>query len=151
MGVLLRLVHMRDLIPYFDDLIRLLMADDPGAVLRREPAIRERNRHYGRITVAVRYSDGSTLDVRLWADCWEEWPKWITYSFHYRDAQRRQRFRFDNAAHRPEMPNFPHHLHIGPNDEQILPLGPPSVRDVADAVRWHLLHAGERWSPGTPP
>lgn len=140
---------MRDLMPYFRDLLRLLVDADPGAILVEEESLDERNNHSGGLQARIRYTDGSTLNVRVWTDCSGEWPRWISYGFHYRDAERRQRFRYDNAPHRPELINFPHHLHLGESDA-VLPLGPPSLRGVADAVRWHLAHPGETWFPAKP-
>src|SRR6266508_3553809 len=120
---------MRDLLPHVEDLVRILTAD-PAAHIASGPDITERDGQYGRLALVLRYDDGSTLQVWLWADCSADVPKWPSYRFHYQDRGGRLRFRHDNAPHYRELPNFPHHLHVGPDEERVMPFGPPTVREV---------------------
>jgi len=51
------------------------------------------------------------------------------YSFHWQDADGRLRKRWDNAAHHPEVPTHPHHVHDGAEAE-VLPHEPISAEGV---------------------
>ena len=102
---------MRDLLSHFEDVIRLLREPDP-AIRISGPDIQERDNQYGSLALSLLYPDDSALHIRLWADCSGEYPQWVSYSFQYQDAQGTLRFRYDNARDHPELPNFPHHLHL---------------------------------------
>jgi hypothetical protein len=51
------------------------------------------------------------------------------YSFHWQDADGQPRKRWDNAAHHPEVPTRPHHVHDGA-EANVLPHGPISAEEV---------------------
>ncbi len=55
--------------------------------------------------------------------------KKIAYSYHYQDQEKKMIFRFDNAAHHPELENFPHHKHIGSGSQTI-----PSTEITLDEI-----------------
>jgi hypothetical protein len=134
---------MRDLVRHFEDLIGILVDEIPGADLAREPAVLERDDFLGSLSLAVSYPDRSVLFVELTADCSGNVPNWTDYGFHYlgpaSTGVRRIRFRYDNAPHYPALSNSPHHLHVGHRPDP-LPVGPPTAREVAAAIRWYLDH-----------
>ena len=136
---------MRDLLGYFDDLISILLAVDPQSAFIRGPSVDVRDNHLGELSCDISYADGSQLHVDLKADCSDEFPVLDAYRFHYFHSSEGLRFRHDNAPHYHGLPNFPHHLHL--STEEVLPLGPPSVRGVAAAVQWHLHHPSQAWRP----
>ncbi|MGA9349010.1 MAG: DUF6516 family protein [Anaerolineae bacterium] len=51
------------------------------------------------------------------------------YSFHWQDADGQLRKRWDNAAHHPEVPTRPHHVHDGA-EANVLPHGLISAEEV---------------------
>lgn len=51
------------------------------------------------------------------------------YSFHWQDAAGQLRKRWDNAAHHPEVPIPPHHVHDGA-EANVLPHAPISAEEV---------------------
>lgn len=51
------------------------------------------------------------------------------YRFHWQDADGQLRKRWDNAAHHPEIPTYPHHVHDGA-EANVLPHGPFGTEDV---------------------
>jgi len=51
------------------------------------------------------------------------------YSFHWQNRDGHLVARWDNAAHHPELPTFPHHIHDGA-EEAILPHASVSLADV---------------------
>lgn len=138
---------MRELVPYFQDVLRILSEVDYNSAFIHGPDIGERDNQIGRLSFRLRYSNGSTLAVLITADCSDEYPIWPAYALHYQQSTSELLFRYDNAPHHHELPNFPHHLHVGPDPAIVLPYGPPSPRRVAAAIRWHLDNPGQRWHP----
>src|SRR5579871_4357648 len=136
---------MRALVDYFRDVTHILLDVDPAAEFVTSPLIEGRDNQRGDLALALRYSDGSRLYVNLQSDCSGDWVLWGDYGFQYLDPDGTVRFRYDNAPHHRHLPNFPHHLHLSTG--AILPLGPPNIRGIARAVRWHLDHPGMRWAP----
>jgi hypothetical protein len=51
------------------------------------------------------------------------------YSFHWQDTDGQLRRRWDNAAHHPEVPTHPHHVHDS-TEANVLPHGPISAEEV---------------------
>lgn len=51
------------------------------------------------------------------------------YRFHWQDADGQLRKRWDNAAHHPEIPMYPHHVHDGA-EANVLPHGPIDAERV---------------------
>ncbi len=76
--------------------------------------------------------DGSLLEIFERFKIEAEQVRVGKYRFHWQDAAGRLRKRWDNAAHHPELPTHPHHLHDGAevnvlphqaiNTEQVLSL-----------------------------
>lgn len=127
---------MRDLLLYFGDVIRNLIRGLPGADLVEPPDIEERDEQRGRLSLRLRFPDGSTLSLRLWADCSGDWPRWRTYSFHYSAADGSLRFRYDDTAHYPTLAGFPHHLHL--QTGEVAPEDPPTLRTLIERIRPYL-------------
>ena len=136
---------MRDLVTYFKDLSEILLSPDPKSDFLEAPQINERGNQIGSLSLAIGYADGSRLYVELQADCSDDFPAWGDYSFQYIGPREELRFRYDDAPHHGELPNFPYHLHL--RTEELLPDGPPPIRAVASAIRWHLDHPDRAWRP----
>ncbi len=51
------------------------------------------------------------------------------YSFHWQSADGKLRKRWDNAAHHPEVPTHPHHVHDS-TEANVLPHEPISAEEV---------------------
>lgn len=51
------------------------------------------------------------------------------YSFHWQGADGQLGRRWDNAAHHPEVPTHPHHIHDG-TEANVLPHEPISAEEV---------------------
>ena len=51
------------------------------------------------------------------------------YSFQWQDAGSQLYKRWDNAAHHPEVPTYPHHVHDGA-EVNVLPHGPIGAEEV---------------------
>lgn len=60
----------------------------------------------------LRCFDQSLLHFREVVDLQSGIEKY-TYAYHYQDRAGRLIFKYDNAEHYANLPNFPHHKHIG--------------------------------------
>jgi len=63
----------------------------------------------GFIAGTLQFNDGCTLHFREFVDVTQAEPK-IMYAYHYQDADNNLILRYDNAAHRPALPQ-PEHKH----------------------------------------
>jgi hypothetical protein len=136
---------MRDLREHFSDLIDVLLAIDAATDYLQPPEVGVRDNQFGTLRLALVYPDGSKLYVALEADCSGPFPVWGDYGFHYVGPDAALRFRFDNAPHYRGRQNFPYHLHL--STDAVSPYGPPRIRQVAEAVLWHLDNPGQPWQP----
>ena len=55
------------------------------------------------------------------------------YSYHYQNSEGKLIFRYDNAPHHPEVETFPHHKHVG-SDENVIAAQPPDLSDVLKEI-----------------
>ncbi|MFQ5879423.1 MAG: DUF6516 family protein, partial [Dehalococcoidia bacterium] len=69
------------------------------------------------------------LEVTIVVDASGEYPEWRHYRFHFMDREGRCVFRYDNAPHHRGHAFFPHHKHIGP-DEQAVDHPLPSLHQI---------------------
>lgn len=73
--------------------------------------------------------DGGLLEMFERFRVVEERVAVAKYSFHWQDAAGQLRKRWDNAAHHPEVPTHPHHVHDG-TETDVLPHAPISAEEV---------------------
>src|SRR5687767_14298482 len=76
----------------------------------------EQDDRSGSLNIQLRFPTGHHLSASLDLDVTSDFPGWTQYSFHLQDGSGRCVFRYDNAAHYPEMPTFSHHKHVGPDE-----------------------------------
>lgn len=99
------------------------------------------DRGYVRIRMAL--SNGDFLEVAEYfvmqgSEC-------ITrrYRYQWMDAERRElRRRWDNVEHYPDLPNFPHHVHIG-EERNVEPGENLSIVQLLDVLAGENLHTIE--------
>jgi hypothetical protein len=63
----------------------------------------------GLIAGILQFGDGSELYFREYVDVTQAEPK-IMYAYHYQDVEHNLIFRYDNAVHKPALPQ-PEHKH----------------------------------------
>jgi hypothetical protein len=73
--------------------------------------------------------DGGLLEMFERFRVVEEGLEVAKHSFHRQDAGGQLRKRWDNAAHHPEVPTHPHHVHDGA-EANVLPHGPIGAEEV---------------------
>ena len=69
--------------------------------------IDQRSTQRGYITGILIFEDGSELHFREFIDTTRSVPR-IMYAYHYQDAEKVLLFRYDNALHRPTLPQQEH-------------------------------------------
>jgi len=90
----------------------------------------KRSTHEGYIRGEIYFVDASVLHLREFVDV-ETTVERLLYVYQYMDARRQLRFRYDNTGHHKQLnlPTYPHHKHIG-SEEQIVPSPGPDVAAV---------------------
>jgi hypothetical protein len=62
----------------------------------------------------------------------------VTYRYQWMAAEQGQlRKRWDNAPHFPHLANFPHHVHVGA-DDQVIPGKPLNILELLNALEHEL-------------
>jgi hypothetical protein len=62
----------------------------------------------------------------------------VEYRYQWMDpTQQRLIRRWDNARHFPELPHFPHHVHVG-EEKQVVPGQALSILDLIDLIEQEL-------------
>ena len=74
----------------------------------------------GYIRVRMKLSNGDFLEVSEYFVIQAGQPSTLEYRYQWMDsAQQKLIKRWDNAEHYPDLPNSPHHIHVG-NDKQVI-------------------------------
>jgi hypothetical protein len=76
------------------------------------------------------FYDGSRLEFTERVSIQNRHPIKTVYRYQYVGAENAI-FRYDNAAHHPDLPNFPHHKHVG---KERLPAIEPTFKQVLDEI-----------------
>lgn len=83
----------------------------------------------GFVAGSLQFGDGSTLDFREFVDVSQQEPKSM-YAYHYQDAAHNLIVRYDNAAHKPALPQ-PAHRHT-PSGIEAYSI--PTLSEVLDLI-----------------
>lgn len=83
----------------------------------------------GFIAGSLQFHDGSLLSFREFVDVSQAEPK-LMYAYHYQAADGSFIFRYDNAAHRPALPQ-PAHRHT-PSGIEVSPV--PTLPGILDHI-----------------
>jgi hypothetical protein len=92
---------------------------------------------YGSLDLRLNFSEGHTFTASITIDVSDGDLTWVSYRFYLQDGAGRCVFRYDDSAHYPEMPTFPHHKHVGP-DERAESHPRPSLHQILAEVRRHV-------------
>ena len=83
----------------------------------------------GFISGVIRFNDGSELHFREFINLMADEPR-LTFAYHYQDTDKNLIFRYDNALHRPPLPQ-PEHKHT-PSGVETVPI--PTLAQVIDEI-----------------
>lgn len=83
-------------------------------------------------------SNGDFLEVSEYFIIRGDKIETVEYRYQWMDpAQQRLIRRWDNARHFPELPHFPHHVHVG-EEKQVVPGQALSILDLIDLIEQEL-------------
>ncbi|MBU0512201.1 MAG: hypothetical protein KJ638_10955 [Chloroflexi bacterium] len=115
---------------YFQQLLKVL-AITP-VVRTPNVTFDKRSARVGFIRGEVHFIDDSQLHFRELVYLLDG-PERVMYAYHYQGTDKSLIFRYDNIEHFPELPNFPHHKHIG--DDVVSVIGElPNLQTVVDEI-----------------
>ena len=100
-----------------------------GNIVLRSLEVDPRSSLQGFIAGILQFDDGSTLHFREFVNVAHNAPK-LMYVYHSQDAATNLIFRYDNAAHKPALPQ-PEHKHT-PSSVEIFPA--PELTEVLDEI-----------------
>jgi hypothetical protein len=86
----------------------------------------------GLLKARVWFWDDSYLDLYEVVNTELGYPVRVHYSYAYLRKEQ-QVFRYDNAPHYPNIITFPHHRHVG-IEEDVVPAEQPSLGDVLSEI-----------------
>jgi len=106
----------------------------PEGIVRRQMDEEDR---LGSLAGLVRFTTGQSLDFLLIVDTAPMTPTLLKYRFHLADSQNRCLVRFDMSPHHAGLRTFPHHKHVG-QDEDVVESGPPDLEMMLAEIQFHL-------------
>lgn len=109
------------------DILDFAVAATDATLVRIE--IDARSSQHGLVAGLVRFNDASELHFREFVNTNLAEPR-LMYAYHYQDANTALIFRYDNAAHRPLLPQ-PEHRHTS-SGIQVSPA--PTLAKVLDEI-----------------
>ncbi len=118
---------MRDILQYFD--IIASVVEHSGAE-SAEMEFEETDQTRGTADGVLYFHDGSRLEFTEVVALQNRRPVKQVYRYSYVRADK-EVFRYDNAAHHPNLLNFPHHKHVG---RKKLPATEPTLSQVVEEV-----------------
>ncbi len=94
------------------------------------------NRGYFR--VRMKLSNGDFLELSEYFLVQAGQPSTVEYRYQWMDgAQQKLIKRWDNAEHYPDLPNSPHHIHVG-DDRQVVSGRTLSIIDVLNIIEGEI-------------
>ena len=88
----------------------------------------------GYFRVRMKLSNGDFLEASEYFVIQAGQPSTLEYRYQWMDsAQRKLIKRWDNAEHYPDLPNFPHHIHMG-DDKHVVSGQSLSIIDLLNII-----------------
>ena len=88
----------------------------------------------GYFRIRMNLSNGDFLELSEYFLIQAGQPSTLEYRYQWMDsAQQKLIKRWDNAEHYPDLPNFPHHIHVG-DDKQVVSGQSLSIIDLLNII-----------------
>lgn len=120
-------MSFQEYLDQFQHLLADILATGEAQIIEFQADARSLTKGY--IRGALLFNDGSECHFREFIDTAQVEPR-LMYAFHYQGADKSLVFRYDNAAHRPALPQ-PEHKHT--TDGVLLSI-PPTFAEVLDEI-----------------
>ena len=106
-----------------------------GRVARRSSIYNEeREADFLFLRGEILFADGSSLHFREFVHLQVgQPPDRYKYAYHYQRADGTITFRYDRARHYPDLPDAPHHKHIG--EVEVIAANVPDLQTVLDEIK----------------
>lgn len=112
--------------------IKALIIADPK--VRELKTVREEAQgDLGLFRYRITFQDGSLLEMFERFQSVNGELQVVKYRFHWQDAAGKLLKRWDNAAHHPDVPTHPHHVHDG-SEENVNSYEPVSIEEILALV-----------------
>lgn len=111
---------------YFQGLLDAIAASP--IVRLHDVTLDKRAPRAGLIRGDLYFADSSRLHFRELVEFQTDVVR-LRYSYHYQRADNSLVFRYDDTGHYPDLPNFPHHKHVG-DETEIVPALPPDLQAI---------------------
>jgi len=111
---------------YYQSLLSLI-ADSP-IIRASNISLDKRASRAGLIRGDLYFVDSSRLHFRELVELQDVVVRRM-YSYHYQSADALLIFRYDDTFHFPDLPDFPHHKHIG-HENEVISAKPPDLAIV---------------------
>jgi hypothetical protein len=112
--------------------IKALIIADPK--VRELKILREEAQgDLGLFRYRITFQDGSLLEMFERFQSVNGELQVVKYRFHWQDAAGKLLKRWDNAAHHPDVPTHPHHVHDG-SEENVSSYEPVSIEELLALV-----------------
>jgi hypothetical protein len=119
---------------YFQELQTLIDSFPP--VVAKKVTYHQITSYIGYIRGELFFTDGSFLHIREYLNFLKD-PFKISYSYHYQ-KEAKLIFRYDNAPHYSQLPDFPHHRHgqdeLSPDSSEM-----PELKKILEEIAKHLV------------
>jgi hypothetical protein len=116
---------------YYQSLLETIAASP--LVRSSEVSLDKRTSQVGLIRGDLFLANDSRLHFRELVELQADVVTRHMYSYHYQAADESLIFRYDDTPHFPNLPNFPHHKHIG-QPEQVISVTPPDLTAVLQEI-----------------
>ncbi|MDA0748462.1 MAG: DUF6516 family protein [bacterium] len=104
-------ISFPDYASHIADILDRITTSGEAVLLNHQ--VDQRSASLGFIAGTLQFEDGSTLHFREFVSTGLHHPR-MMYAYHYQDAGSNLIFRYDNAAHKPPLPQ-PEHKHTQPH------------------------------------
>jgi hypothetical protein len=118
---------VRTIVQYFDLVTSIAERSGTASI---EIEFDQINATNGVVDGTLYFYDGSRLEFTERVSIQGRRPIKTLYRYQYIGAENAV-FRYDNAPHHPDLPNFPHHRHVG---KERLSAIEPTLKQVLDEV-----------------
>lgn len=121
---------------YFGSLERGLRQNANITKIDKPQAFLISDDYNGLLRCRVHFWDDSFLDIYETVSTELGYPVRVSYAYTYLRTGKLV-FRYDNAPHHPEIYTFPHHKHLG-TDENLAPTDQPTLNQVITEIESRL-------------
>ena len=91
-----------------------------------------RGRFEGVVRGNLYFADDSLLHLREFVNV-EGGIEYLMYAYHYQQADGMLVFRYDDTPHYPDLPTFPHHKHVG-SENNVIAAERPDLQAVLNEI-----------------